>query len=80
MKFVNKKVILCFILFSVAFGVKLSRFLGDAVVSDDNFDLNVKKKSKYKDYNHDFEHYSLEDLKKRIYEHLIPEHVNYDFE
>jgi len=56
------------------------RFLVDEMTLEDSLDPNASHKIKYHDYNHDFEKHSIEEVENRLYEHLAPEHVDYNFD
>lgn len=52
----------------------------DELIEEDKVDPNSKEKAAFHDYNHEYETYSLEDIEKRIYNKLAPEHISYSFD
>ena len=56
------------------------KYLVDELSVEDRIDPNSRVKQGFVDYNHDFEHHTVAEVERRLYDHLAPEHVDYNFD
>ena len=55
-------------------------FIVDELSEEDKYDPSVTKHKEYHDYNHDHNHYTVEEVKAKLIKDLSPEHVDYSFD